>query len=59
MNNNEFTMPDPGVFEIQPEDQRLALLYQQALKSHNEVRTLHETLTGLQGQLVDARTQLL
>ena len=59
MNNNEFTMPDPGVFGVQPEDQRSALLYQQALKSHNEARTLHETLMGLQAQLGDVRAQLL
>jgi hypothetical protein len=52
-------MPDPGVFEIQPEDQHSALLYQQALKFHNEARTLHETLAGLQAQLGDARAQLL
>jgi hypothetical protein len=59
MNNTEFTMPDPGVFGIQPEDQHSVLLYQQALKSHNEARTLHETLLGLQAQLGDARAQLL
>jgi hypothetical protein len=59
MNNTEFTMPDPGVFEIQPEDQHSALLYQQALKSHNEARSFHETLAGLQAQLGDARAQLL
>jgi hypothetical protein len=59
MNNNKFTMPDPGVFEIQPEDQRSALLYQQALKSHNEARTLHETLAGFQAQLGDTCAQLL
>jgi hypothetical protein len=59
MNNTEFTMPDPGVFEIQPEDQRSALLYQQALKSHNEARTLCETLVGFQAQLGDTWAQLL
>jgi hypothetical protein len=54
MNNNEFTMPDPGVFEVQPEDQCSQLLYVQALKVHNETRTLKETLSGLQAQLGDA-----
>jgi hypothetical protein len=36
MSNTKFTMLDPAVFEVQPEDQRLVLLYQQALKAHNE-----------------------
>jgi hypothetical protein len=59
MSNTEFTMPDPRVFKIQPKDQRSALLYQQALKAHNEALSLCETILGLQTQLGDAHTQLM
>ena len=47
MDNTEFTMPDPGTFEVQPEDQRSALLYQQALKAHNDALMIRETILGL------------
>jgi hypothetical protein len=59
MDNPEFTMPDPGTFGVQPEDQRSAFLYQQALKVHNEALMLRETISGLQTQLGDTRAQLL
>ncbi|KAJ7933028.1 hypothetical protein B0H13DRAFT_2307306 [Mycena leptocephala] len=52
--NNEFTMPDPGIFEIQSGNQRSQLLYVQALKTHNKAHTIKETLSGLQAQLGDA-----
>jgi hypothetical protein len=61
MDNPEFTMPDPGTFEVQPEDQHSesALLYQQALKAHNDALMLRETILGLQTQLGDTHAQLL
>jgi hypothetical protein len=59
MSNTKFTMPDPGIFEVQAEDQRSALLYQQALKAHNEALSLCKTISGLQTQLRDAHAQLI
>lgn len=48
-----FTMPDPEHFASQEPDQRTELLYQQALKAHNETVGLRAAMNDITSQLLE------